>query len=76
MNFFEVLSAFGATLAPLIGLATLYINRKYDANEAARTQQIADLNARLDACEKRHRDNDAKRDADAAVQSVDSAGKK
>lgn len=81
MNFFESAGMLGAVLSPLVGLATLYINRKYDAADAVKTQQIADLGARLDACEARHKANDAQRivasfTAPTAVQGVDRAGEK
>lgn len=81
MNFFESAGVFGAALSPILAVVTLYINRKFDAKQVLRDQQIADLTARLDACEARHKVTDEQRivasfTAPPAVQSVDSAGKK
>lgn len=81
MNFFESAGVFGAALSPILAVVTLYINRKFDAKQAARDQQISDLNARIDACEARHRANDEQRiiasfTAPPALEYVDSAVKK
>lgn len=50
----------GAVVGPLVGLATLYLNLKFNAKLAEKDAEIADLSKRLDACEARHAANDAK----------------
>lgn len=76
MDAAEVVTIIGAIgsviLTPTLGVVTIWINTKFNAKLAEKDAQIASLNTRLDACEKRHRDNDAeKADALARVHGED-----
>lgn len=70
MSLFDTLAVVGAVMggifAPLAGVATIYINRKFDLKSqadaiesASKDQKIANLEAGLKACEDRHKANDA-----------------
>lgn len=50
-----VVNAIGTVIVtPLVGLATLYINRKFDSMCEAHEKELEDVKARLAACEARH----------------------